>query len=814
MSKVLVVDAPTALPMQTRVIALEIETVSRAAKKNTKRVAGEDLPMSAFAYVGDEKKKATWKLPIKFSDDAKTKRHIRNAIAQFSKADLPDAEKKAAAWKRIVAAAKEHGIQVADENDSKKSAEDMQTRLAAEAADRKAKGEAEPDPEDEEDEEDQDDERMGADCADEDRFDMSFSSEAPVPRWFGDEILDHSAGCCDMTRASSGLAYLVDHNSGDQVGIIEGLKLDKKKLRGTVRFSRSQRAQDIKRDVQDGIRPFTSVGYRVMEMELEKEEGEGANKKRTYRVTRWMPMEGSTVAVPADTSVGAGRAAGKEEFPVAISDGKNVRSAAGDSKPQIHVEVKSMDSKIAAEILTLCTTHIPDAKRANAFYLELLKREGLTVDIASREILAEVSKNNGTQIRTPAAENSGKMIELTEREQKQYSLVRGIMAVVNNEESKGKSRESCFELEVSEEVRKTLVAEKGFKDHGGLCVPYRMRVDSAAAAIAREFVRANSDVLTRAGIATALAAGTTGQGKELVFTEPMEFIQFLYNQMKLKALGAKVISGLTGNVAFPKQTGRATGSWVGENPGTDVADSNLTLSQVTGKPHTYQTSTSYTRQLLAQAPSANIDIDSLVREDMARDAALAIDLAGINGNVSGSGNDPVGILNTSGVQTYTLENDSGNGAKPDYNDVVLMQEDLEAVNADQVGEPGWLTTPGIKAVLRRTPILVYTPPGVTTTVNVSGEPIWSRDGEVDGLQAEWSNQVPSNFTTGSGTTHALILGVFSALINGLWGSGFELVVDPYRLKKQGIIELTTFILTDWINRYPVAFVTATDCLKS
>jgi Phage capsid family len=393
------------------------------------------------------------------------------------------------------------------------------------------------------------------------------------------------------------------------------------------------------------------------------------------------------------------------------------------------------------------------------------------------------------------------MLQLNAREQKQYNLCRGIMAKVHEAEN-GK-RDNCFELEVSDQIEKTWEGKK----RGGVFVPYRLGVDPVRAAAARDF-------LQRAGIATALAAGTTNQGKELVFTEPMEFIQFLYNSMRLKALGARVISGLTGNVAFPKQTGRATGSWVGENPGTDVADSNVTLGQVLGSPKTYQTSTSYTRQLLAQAPSANIDIDSLVREDMARDAGLAIDSAGINGLGSGS-NQPLGILNTTGVQNYVLEGDSGNGAKPVWDDVTFMEELLEDVNADQVGEAAWLTTPGIKGLFKRTPVLVYTPPSASTTVNVTGEPIW-KDNEIDGLTAAWSNQVPNSLTKGTsaGNVHALIHGVFTALINGLWGSGFELVVDPYRLKKQGLIELTTFVLTDWINRYPVAFAKAVDCLKS
>ncbi len=144
-----------------------------------------------------------------------------------------------------------------------------------------------------------------------------------------------------------------------------------------------------------------------------------------------------------------------------------------------------------------------------------------------------------------------------------------------------------------------------------------------------------------------------------------------------------------------------------------------------------------------------------------------------------------------------------------------MEEKLEDVNADQVGSFAWLTTPGIKGLFKRTPRLLYAPAG-GTVVNVTGDPIWTDDDEIDGLMARQTNQVPSNLVKGTSGAicNALILGVFSSMINGLWGSGFELVVDPYRLKKQGMIELTTFILTDWALRYPSGFVKAVDCLKS
>lgn len=86
------------------------ERSARASTAKTKRVAGEDLPASAFAYVGDKNDTSTWKLPIKFSSEEKTKRHIRNALARFNQTKgIPDSEKPKVLAK-IKAAAKKYGI--------------------------------------------------------------------------------------------------------------------------------------------------------------------------------------------------------------------------------------------------------------------------------------------------------------------------------------------------------------------------------------------------------------------------------------------------------------------------------------------------------------------------------------------------------------------------------------------------------------------------------------------------------------------------------------------------------------------------------
>lgn len=84
-------------------------------EKKTKRVDGVDLTASCFAHVGDPEDPETWKLPINFpGDEEKTKSHIRNALARFEQTEGMSDEEKKAARKKIVAAAKEHGIEVGE----------------------------------------------------------------------------------------------------------------------------------------------------------------------------------------------------------------------------------------------------------------------------------------------------------------------------------------------------------------------------------------------------------------------------------------------------------------------------------------------------------------------------------------------------------------------------------------------------------------------------------------------------------------------------------------------------------------------------
>lgn len=132
---------------------------------------------------------------------------------------------------------------------------------------------------------------------------LSISSEEPYERWWGVEILDHSPKSIKTERLEKGAPLLVGHDTADQVGVVEKFEIAGKKLRILARFSKSARGEEIFQDVIDGIRKNASVGYMINDMVLEKSEGD----VNYYRVTSWMPYEGSLVPIPADPNVGVGR---------------------------------------------------------------------------------------------------------------------------------------------------------------------------------------------------------------------------------------------------------------------------------------------------------------------------------------------------------------------------------------------------------------------------------------------------------------------------------------------------------------------------
>lgn len=141
---------------------------------------------------------------------------------------------------------------------------------------------------------------------------LSFSSETPYGRWFGDEILCHDEECINLERFNNGLGtVLFNHDRDAVVGHIEKVWLEDNRGKALVRFDTDEQSETIFQKVQSGTLQGVSVGYAINRYEvLEDEDTKSTNGRfngPAYVVTDWEPLEISIVSVPADPTVGVGR---------------------------------------------------------------------------------------------------------------------------------------------------------------------------------------------------------------------------------------------------------------------------------------------------------------------------------------------------------------------------------------------------------------------------------------------------------------------------------------------------------------------------
>lgn len=153
--------------------------------------------------------------------------------------------------------------------------------------------------------------------AEERTVELSFSSEKPVERFFGMEILCHDEGCVDLTRLQNVGSVLFHHGRDPVYGSlpiarIVSLSIDKETKRGkaVVSFDTDEKSDLIYLKVKSGSLKGISVGYIVNAYEEVRAGKTSSNGRFTgpcYVATKWEPMEISFEPVPADDDVGAGR---------------------------------------------------------------------------------------------------------------------------------------------------------------------------------------------------------------------------------------------------------------------------------------------------------------------------------------------------------------------------------------------------------------------------------------------------------------------------------------------------------------------------
>lgn len=165
---------------------------------------------------------------------------------------------------------------------------------------------------------------------------ISFSSEEPYRRWFGMEILDH--GRHGEPGAPEQWASLVQLDTDKVVGKVIRAWVENHRGMAEVEFDTDDDAEKIFGKVQSGTLKTTSVRYSVEtweEVVAGKQSTDGRFTGPCQIARKWTPLEVSVVSVPADPTVGVGRAdAGQTCAPLSVYErqiqaNKNLISTGG-----------------------------------------------------------------------------------------------------------------------------------------------------------------------------------------------------------------------------------------------------------------------------------------------------------------------------------------------------------------------------------------------------------------------------------------------------------------------------------------------------
>lgn len=175
----------------------------------------------------------------------------------------------------------------------------------------------------------------------------------------------------------------------------------------------------------------------------------------------------------------------------------------------------------------------------------------------------------------------------------------------------------------------------------------------------------------------AMATSPDSAGGFIVPDEVLsdQIIPFLRAESIALQLGARLLDGLTRIPTFiPRVSGGTTGFWVAESAA--ITPSDLTLQQLTLTPHILATMTIVSDLLLMTSTPA---VDQLLREDMASELAVKLDLGVL---VGGGAGQPTGLFTAASIPTVSVADPAT------FNELVNVVQTVRGNNGLK-GKLGW-----------------------------------------------------------------------------------------------------------------------------
>jgi HK97 family phage major capsid protein len=347
---------------------------------------------------------------------------------------------------------------------------------------------------------------------------------------------------------------------------------------------------------------------------------------------------------------------------------------------------------------------------------------------------------------------------------KRYSVAKAFQNVLNRKEIDGAEKE-VFEIAQAE------AKEHGMQLSGNIAIP-------------QKFIQIGKRKLL--DVAT--------EGTDVVFTEyGGSVIPFLRPDPVAARMGVTILSGLRGDVQWPRNNGDVAFAW--ETETSNVDETTPTFDNITITPKRVGGYVDVSMQMLKQSIFV---VEPFIRDILQTRYALTIDHAVFNGTGAGN-NQPTGIFNYNGVNVLSLGSAGGDMT---YNALLSMMRDVQNDNG-RVGVQAFVTNPSGVHSLSTTP---------RQAGGLEGNFIYNGTGPLFGVPVYNTTTIPSNFSEGG--SGSILSGIiyssnWGGAMLGTWG-GLDLLFDPYTQALGGKVRFVCNAFMDFEVQQPVEFTICKD----
>lgn len=269
----------------------------------------------------------------------------------------------------------------------------------------------------------------------------------------------------------------------------------------------------------------------------------------------------------------------------------------------------------------------------------------------------------------------------------------------------------------------------------------------------------NNSILVRA----AAQATVEGEGKEIITTDKPELLLPFQDALVMAQAGAKMLTGLKGDVSFPIYSGTTAG-WKGEIE--SAADGKGKFPEKTFRPKRITAYVDVSKQLLVQD---TLGVDNMFRNQIVASVAQVLQKT-LLGKAAGTANKPKGIFNGSVADLGAMS----------WEGIVGMETSVDTSNALE-GNLAYILHPALVGLAKTTPQAEHSASGFIY-----------QGGKINEYNAHRTNSVADKLNTDG---YGVVFGNWGDFFIGQWGA-VELLVDPYSKSLDGMVRL---VVNAWFD---------------